>query len=135
MKDGPFIVLSAAGMLTGGRILHHLKARLPDAKNAVIFVGFQAEGTKGRLLQQGLQDLRIHHADISVEAEIFSLPSLSAHADSKDLMDWLRNFQKPPRKIFLNHGEPGALEAMKYRIEHEMQTEVICPNTEEYYIL
>lgn len=136
MKEGPFVVLSAAGMLTGGRILHHLKARLPDPRNAVVFVGYQAEGTKGRLLQQGIGDLRIHHTPVNVEAEIITLNSLSAHADYWDVMQWLSHFKKAPRRIFLNHGEPSSTDCMRYRLQHELtQTEVIIPQMGEAYHL
>ncbi|MCB0356719.1 MAG: MBL fold metallo-hydrolase, partial [Bdellovibrionales bacterium] len=112
MMDGPFIVISAAGMLTGGRVLHHLRKRLPDPKNSVIFVGYQVEETKGRLLQQGLPKIRIHKQLIDVEAEIYSISTLSAHGDSQDLVDWVERMNKKPEKIFLNHGEPAALNAL-----------------------
>ena len=118
--DGPMIIISAAGMLSGGRILHHIKARLPYSKNTILFVGYQAEGTKGRLLQSGIPTLRIHHEDVSVEAEVATISSLSAHGDTSDIMDWLKHFQRLPKKIFLNHGEPPALRAFQYRLKHEM---------------
>ncbi|MCB0367005.1 MAG: MBL fold metallo-hydrolase [Bdellovibrionaceae bacterium] len=127
MDDSPKIVISAAGMLTGGRILHHLKAKLPDPKSGVLFVGYQAEGTKGLLLKQGLTDIRIHHQPVTVEAEIMAMDTFSAHADSNDIMDWLRNFKKPPRGVFLNHGEPNALRALKYRISNEFEWKVMIP--------
>lgn len=120
MSDEPGIVISAAGMLTGGRVLHHLKARLPYEKNAVLFVGYQVEGTKGRLLKQGLSKIRIHHREIDVEAEILAVESLSAHADSDDLMQWCRGFEKAPHHVYLNHGEPGPLGAMSYRLKTEL---------------
>ncbi|MCC7405425.1 MAG: MBL fold metallo-hydrolase [Bdellovibrionales bacterium] len=127
MDTTPKIVISAAGMLTGGRILHHLKAKLPDPKSAVLFVGYQAEGTKGLLLKQGLTDIRIHHQTVTVEAEIISMDTFSAHADSNDLLEWLRNFKKPPRGVFLNHGEPNALRALQYRIHYELGWKVVIP--------
>ena len=104
----PMIIISASGMLTGGRIMHHLKSRLPDEKNGLIFVGYQAESTKGRLLQNGLKELRIHHQLFPVNAEIFTIDSLSAHADYLDIFEWLKHFQKKPKKIFLNHGEKNS---------------------------
>lgn len=124
MRDGPIIVISAAGMLTGGRILHHLKHRLPVAKNIILFVGFQAEGTKGRLLQEGLLKIRIHHQEIPVEAKIMSMESLSAHADANDIMNWLKRFSKKPSKIFINHGELPASQALQERIQKEMG--IVC---------
>ncbi len=120
MSDEPKIVISAAGMLTGGRILHHLKAKLPDEKSAVLFVGYQVEGTKGRLLRHGLKSIRIHHQPVSVEAEVLAIDSFSAHADSDDLIQWMKTLKKAPEKIFLNHGEKSASEALKYRILTEL---------------
>ncbi len=131
MKSGPMIILSAAGMLTGGRILHHLKHRLPDKKNIVLFVGFQAEGTKGRLLQEGLLEIRIHHQVIPVEAQIVSMESLSAHADADDIIVWLKRFGKKPTKIFINHGELPASQALKERIQNELGIECHIPETNE----
>ena len=107
MQDGPMIVLSASGMLTGGRILHHLKARISNPKNTVLFVGYQAEGTKGRyLLDEGKAagKMRIFHQEIPVEADIESIETLSAHADQQDLVDWVGRMQRKPSRIFLNHG-------------------------------
>jgi metallo-beta-lactamase family protein len=125
-------VITAAGMLTGGRVLHHLKAKLPDERSAVLFVGYQPEGTKGRLLRQGLTTIRIHHKLIHVEAEIMAIDSLSAHADSDDTMAWLGGFKRIPRRVFLNHGEPAGLAALKYRIETELgwEAEVVRENEE-----
>ncbi|MGE0762583.1 MAG: MBL fold metallo-hydrolase RNA specificity domain-containing protein [Bdellovibrionales bacterium] len=120
MSTKPKIVISAAGMLTGGRVMHHLKAKLPDENSAVLFVGYQPEGTKGRLLRSGLTTIRIHHELVHVEAEILSLDNLSAHADSDETLDWLKQLQRKPREVFLNHGEPAALEALKYRIQTEL---------------
>jgi metallo-beta-lactamase family protein len=116
MKDGPQTVISAAGMLNGGRILHHLKARLPKEENTVLFCGYQAEGTKGRFLQDGganLEYLRIHHEEVPVNAEIATISSLSAHADRSDLIAWVKQLTKQPRKIFLNHGDPAAMSKLQ----------------------
>jgi metallo-beta-lactamase family protein len=135
MNTDPKIVISAAGMLTGGRILHHLKARLPDEKSGVLFVGYQAEGTKGRLLKHGLTQIRIHHQPISVEAEIFSIDSLSAHADSDDLVKWAAAIQPAPAQIFLNHGEQLALEALAYRLRHENKQRVLIAEADQIYPL
>jgi metallo-beta-lactamase family protein len=123
-------------MLTGGRVLHHLKSRLPHSKNAVLFVGYQAQGTKGLLLKNGLRSIRIHHQNIDVEAEILSLDTLSAHADSDDLLRWVKSFTRLPKKIFLNHGEFNGLQALKYRLLHETSVEeVIIPSHGESFKL
>jgi len=135
MKDGPFIDISAAGMLTGGRILHHLKARLPDPRNSLVFVGYQAEETKGRLLQKGLPKIRIHKEVVDVEAKIYTISSLSAHADSQQIIDWVESIEKKPRKIFLNHGELPALNSLKYRLQTELDLQVQIAEEGVKYVL
>ncbi len=126
-KKGPLIIISAAGMLTGGRILYHLKERLGDPNTIVVFVGYQAEETKGRLLQQGLKTLRIHKENIVVKASIESVESLSAHADSDELVAWVSRIEKKPKRVFLNHGEKNSQNALAYRLKHELGLEVIIP--------
>ncbi|MAV90340.1 MAG: MBL fold metallo-hydrolase [Bdellovibrionaceae bacterium] len=130
MRDGPMIVVSAAGMLTGGRVLHHLKVRLPHPENIVLFVGYQAEETKGRLLEKGFPKIRIHHKEVEVNAKIVTMDELSAHADTEDLVQWVKNIEKKPKRIFLNHGEEPAANALKYRLKHELGIEahVVEPN-------
>ncbi len=115
-SNQPHIVISASGMVTGGRVMHHLKKRLPDALNAVIFVGFQAQGTKGQLLQSGEKDFRIHHEKVDVLASIHTLQQFSAHADWQDSLDWIKQMPAPPHRIILNHGEKGSLEALRLKI-------------------
>jgi metallo-beta-lactamase family protein len=135
-RDGPMIIVSAAGMLTGGRILHHLKTRLPHRANGVLFIGYQAPGTKGRLLQNGIDQLRIHHEAIDVNAEVFSIEGFSAHADAREILDWMRALVRPPRRLFLNHGEPEALKALRYRVLHELGWEgVEVPGPGEEFVL
>ncbi|MBS1983235.1 MAG: MBL fold metallo-hydrolase [Bdellovibrionales bacterium] len=119
MMDGPAVVISASGMLSGGRVLHHLKKRLPDEKNTVLFVGYQAEGSKGRfLLEQGKKvgSIRIHHQEVAVEAEIASIEGLSAHADADEMIAWLSHFKRPPMKVFLNHGVAESAKALEAKI-------------------
>lgn len=130
--SGPMIVISAAGMLSGGRILHHLKTRLPREQNGVLFVGYQAESTKGRLLQSGIDELRIHHTPVPVRAEILSMESLSAHADLADILDWLKGFKRAPRKVFINHGEREASLSLASQIESHFgwKTEIATMNQE-----
>jgi len=109
---GPAVILSASGMCTGGRILHHLKWRLPDARNAVLFVGYQAQGTRGRLLRDGAERVRIHGQEVPVRARIASVDALSAHADKDELLHWLGGFDPPPQQTFIIHGEPEASESL-----------------------
>lgn len=129
---GPMVVISAAGMLNGGRILHHLKTRLPDPKNTVLFVGYQAEGTKGRLLQNGMSEIRIHHEPVQVKARIESSGALSAHADSDGLVAWVRQFRKKPKRVIVNHGENEPARALKYRLINELGiADVLIPQRGE----
>lgn len=112
MRDGPMIVISAAGMLNGGRVLHHLKHRLPDEKNTLLFCGYQAEGTKGRFLQDNIgqiETLRIHHQEVSIDAEIATIQTLSAHGDFRDFIEWFALMKQKPKRVFLNHGNPESM--------------------------
>ena len=134
-QPGPIIIISAAGMLTGGRILYHLKTRLSDEKNIVLFVGYQAENTKGRLLQQGLRLIRIHKENISVKAQIKTIDSLSAHADSDELISWVSRMNTPPKRVFLNHGESSSINALAYRLKHELNLKTFIPNPNDEFDL
>lgn len=131
----PSIVISSSGMATGGRVLHHLKRVLPDARNTVLFAGYQAEGTRGRMLKEGALTTRIHGEEVVVKARIESLDSLSAHADSNEIMRWLKGFKKPPSTLFLVHGEAGPMDALKARIETELKWNVKTPAHREKHNL
>jgi metallo-beta-lactamase family protein len=109
----PCIIISASGMATGGRVLHHLLQRLPDPKNAILLAGFQAEGTLGRALLDGAKTVRIYGQDVLVGAEIVDLKQFSAHAGQSELLRWVSGFAKPPRQTFLVHGEPVAATAFR----------------------
>lgn len=124
---GPGIVISASGMATGGRVLHHLARCLPDARHTVLFVGFQAQGTRGRALVDGATTVKIHGALVPVHARITKLDSMSAHADSGEIMRWLGTFAKPPAQVYLVHGEPGAQQALKTTIERSLAWSVRIP--------
>jgi metallo-beta-lactamase family protein len=112
----PSIIISANGMATGGRILHHLIQRLPDDRNSVVFVGFQAAGTRGRLLSEGARQIRIYGEDYPVRAQVHVIDSFSAHGDYSEILRWLGGFTRAPRRTFLVHGEPKAIEGMKDHI-------------------
>jgi metallo-beta-lactamase family protein len=116
----PAVIVSASGMATGGRVLHHLKALAPDRRNSVVFAGYQAGGTRGARMVAGERSIRIHGEDIQVNAEIVSLPGMSAHADAQQIVAWLRTAPKPPKAVYLNHGEPAAADALRERIEREL---------------
>jgi metallo-beta-lactamase family protein len=123
----PAIVISSSGMATGGRVLHHLRAALPDSRNTVVLVGFQAEGTRGRLLADGVQALKIHGQMVPVHARIAKIDSMSAHADSGEILRWLGGFTRPPALTFLVHGEPVAMSALATKIEAELRWKTKMP--------
>ena len=107
-------------MATNGRIVHHLKQRLSDRRTTVLLVGFQAAGTRGRMLQDGAKVLRMHGQDVPVRAAVETIDGLSAHADRHELMRWLRGFVEPPRQTFIVHGEPDAAETLQETIIEEL---------------
>ena len=123
----PAIVISASGMATGGRVLHHLAACLPDPRHTVLFVGFQAEGTRGRALLSGARAVKIHGALVPVAARIERIDSMSAHADAGEILRWLRTFPQPPQRTYLVHGEPAAQDALKLAIETALGWTVHIP--------
>ena len=128
---GPMIILSASGMATGGRVLHHLKAFAGEPRNLILFAGFQAPGTRGAALVAGARIVRIHGQEYEVRAEVGQLEASSAHADADELLAWMRQFRAPPRRVFVTHGEPGASDALRYRIEHELGWPAVVPEHRE----
>jgi metallo-beta-lactamase family protein len=115
----PAIVIASSGMATGGRVLYHLQATLPDPRNTILFVGFQAAGTRGRALLEGATSVHIKGRDIQVGATIAHIDSMSAHADGNEILRWLSNFRSAPSMTYLVHGEPAALAALESRIARE----------------
>ena len=116
----PKVVISASGMATGGRVLHYLKQFAPNHKNTILFAGFQAGGTRGAAITEGAEKVKIHGAYVPIRAEVDNLQMLSAHADSGEIMEWLKNFDRPPKRTFVTHGEPAAADALRHRIEEEL---------------
>jgi metallo-beta-lactamase family protein len=125
------IVISASGMATGGRVLHHLAHALPEANNAVLFAGYQAAGTRGRLLCDGSKMTHIHGVDVPVRARIERVDSMSAHADADEIMRWLAGFTAPPALTCVVHGEPTPMDALKVRIERDLHWTVKAPEPGE----
>jgi metallo-beta-lactamase family protein len=117
---GPVVIISASGMATGGRVLHHLSLRLPDPRTTVLLVGFQAEGTRGRALQDGKREIRMLGREVEVRATIETLDGLSAHADQQEILRWLRGFRRAPRHTYLVHAEATAADALQGIIGHEL---------------
>jgi metallo-beta-lactamase family protein len=123
----PAIIISASGMATGGRVLHHIAQRAPDSRNAILLAGFQAEGTRGRALEEGAKTLRMYGEDVRVAAEVINLRQFSAHAGKSELMRWLTGLPAPPRQTYLVHGEPAASAALKFTIESNFRWRVSLP--------
>jgi metallo-beta-lactamase family protein len=114
--QGPCLIISASGMATGGRILHHLQQRLPDPKSVVLFVGYQSPGTRGHSLLGGAKEVKIFGEQVQVRAEIRNISGFSAHADWQEMMRWMDGFKTPPKQTLLIHGEPSGLEALRQRV-------------------
>ncbi|MFZ5979049.1 MAG: MBL fold metallo-hydrolase RNA specificity domain-containing protein [Candidatus Zixiibacteriota bacterium] len=126
-EKGPAIIISSSGMATGGRILHHLVNRLPDKKNTVLFVGYQAKGTRGRSIIEGAEQIKIHGRYIPVEAKVENIPSFSGHADYHAILAWLMGFNRAPHKTFIVHGEPEASAALADKIKQQFGWDVVIP--------
>jgi metallo-beta-lactamase family protein len=124
----PAIIIAASGMATGGRVVHHLANRLPDKRNTVLLVGYQADGTRGRALSNGDKKLKIHGQFVPVRAEIASISGLSAHGDQRDLLRWLSGFRGAPRRVFLIHGEDDGLNGLSDKIRENLKWPVHIPN-------
>ncbi|MDO9149968.1 MAG: MBL fold metallo-hydrolase [Methylotenera sp.] len=124
---GPMIILSASGMASGGRVVHHLKAFAPKPNNTILFVGFQAAGTRGAAMLDGAESIKIHGEYIPVRASVELISNLSAHADYSEILDWLGGFETPPKKTFIVHGEPVAADSMRRHIEEELHWQVEVP--------
>ena len=128
---GPAIIISASGMATGGRVLHHLRRRLPDERNTVLFVGFQAEGTRGRRILEGEPAIKIFGEMVPVRAHVRSISSLSAHADADELTIWASQAQRSPRIVFVTHGEAEASRALADRFATRFGWDCYIPRLEE----
>ncbi len=116
----PAIILAASGMATGGRVLHHLKVFAPQPRNLILFAGFQAGGTRGAALVGGAKSIRIHGEAVAVRAQVAQLDCVSAHADANELIAWMQRIGKPPRRVFITHGEAAASDALRQRIQGQL---------------
>lgn len=131
----PKVIISASGMATGGRVLHHIAAFGGDHRNTLLFSGFQAAGTRGRKLLEGAREVKIYGQWMPVNAEVTELPMLSAHADSDELMRWLSGFERAPQRVFIVHGEADASEVLRERIIRELGWEATVPLQNEEHEL
>lgn len=123
----PIIIISASGMATGGRVLHHLKAFAPFKKNTILFTGFQAGGTRGARMLEGEPEIKIHGKMIPVRANIEILNNISAHADYEEILYWLSHFKRKPKTVFITHGEHDAAVALKEKIENQFHWHCVIP--------
>lgn len=123
----PRIIISASGMATGGRVLHHLKNFAPDPRNTILFAGYQAVGTRGASIVGGAESVKIHGKWVPIRASVEQIDNLSAHADYVEILDWLSGFDEPPRRTFITHGEPAAADALRLRIEDQLHWNVAVP--------
>lgn len=127
----PCIIISASGMASGGRVVHHLKNQLPDPRNSVILTGYQAEGTRGRQLLEGARQVKMHGRYVPVHAEIVQITDFSVHADGDEIMAWLRRAPTAPRTVFVVHGEPNSSRALANRIADELGWCAVVPRYAE----
>jgi metallo-beta-lactamase family protein len=131
---GPAVIVSSSGMLSGGRILHHCRVRLPKPENTLLITGYQAAETLGRALLDGSKLVRIHKGEVPVLARVAELKGLSGHADAAEMLQWLRDV-KSPRRVFVTHGEAQAAEALAARLAQERGFETRVPEMGEAVLL
>lgn len=117
-KSGPMIIISASGMLGGGRVLHHLKKFAPDPKNTILLAGYQAAGTRGEAIEHGAREVKVHGQYVEINAQVEVLDNVSAHADYREMIEWLKTSSMHPQKVFITHGEPAAADEFRRRL-HE----------------
>jgi metallo-beta-lactamase family protein len=127
----PAVIVSASGMATGGRVVHHLKVFARNERNMILFTGFQAPGTRGAALVGGADTIKIHGEWIPVRAEVVQLAGMSAHADRGQLVDWLKCMERPPERVFVTHGEPAAADMLRQYIRRDVETDVLVPEQGE----
>ena len=131
----PKIVISASGMATGGRILHHLKAFAPDPRNTIMITGYQVPGTRGASIIAGERQIRIYGEWVAINAQVANLAMLSAHADADELIRWAKGFTAPPRRVFVVHGEPQPADTLRRRLDRELGWQATVPRAGEVFDL
>jgi metallo-beta-lactamase family protein len=127
----PKVIIAASGMATGGRVVHHLAAFLPDERSAIVLVGYQAPGTRGQSLLAGARELKMQGRYVRVRAQVINLPAFSVHADSDEILGWLRTATGTPRGVYLVHGEPAPMRRLADRIEDELGWLAVAPGLDE----
>ena len=129
----PMVIVAGSGMVTGGRVLHHLFAHAADARNTIVLCGFQAGGTRGAALAAGATSIKLFGQYVPLHAEVRQIDSLSAHADQEGLLDWLQALGRAPQRVFVNHGEPDAADTLRLRIEERLRWPACVPNYQDVY--
>ena len=132
---GNAIIISASGMATGGRVLHHLYHHLPNEKNGILMVGYQAEETRGRRISEGEPFIKIYGHEVLVKAKVYQIEGLSAHADQEELMDWAEGFSEKPKMTFIVHGEKESSEALAFKLKEELGWNTVIPQYLESFVL
>lgn len=134
-RRGPMIIISASGMVTGGRVLHHIEAFGPDDRNAILLAGYQAGGTRGAALSAGARTLRMFGREVLIRAEVVQLQGFSGHADADELLAWMRTAPSAPGVVYVTHGEPDAADALRARIQRELGWRARAPEHLEQVLL
>jgi metallo-beta-lactamase family protein len=127
----PCVIISASGMATGGRVVHHLAHQLPDRRNCVVLTGYQAQGTRGRQLADGARHVKMHGRYVPVRAEVVQIPDFSVHADAEEIVAWIGSAVTPPRTVYVVHGESDASSTLAGRIERELGICAVVPRLGE----
>lgn len=131
----PKVIVSASGMITGGRVVHHIKEFAPNPRNTIIFSGFQAAATRGEKILSGAKSVKMLGEEVAIRCRIYSMESLSAHADGDELVEWLKSMPRRPEKVFIVHGEPDQSQALKEKIEKELEVSAVVPELEQEFKL
>ncbi len=134
-RKGPMILISASGMATGGRVLHHLKAFAPDPRNTILLSGYQAAGTRGAALARGSESIKIQGAYVNVKARVETLENFSAHADAGEILQWMETAVRPPKKVFITHGEPIASDGLRKAVEEKFGWPCVVPEYRDVFDL
>lgn len=131
----PKIILAASGMITGGRVLHHLKVFGPDPRSAIVLAGFQAAGTRGAAIAAGAQQVKVHGGYVPILAEVANIGAMSAHADREEILKWLADIRRPPKQSFVTHGEPSAADSLRQAIEERLKWPARVPDYRDTFEL
>jgi len=134
-RKGPMLIIAGSGMVTGGRILHHLKEFASDPKNTIVLTGFQAAGTRGEALERGAESIKIHGEYVPIRAQVKSLDNVSAHADYSEMLQWFSQSKIQPKKVFITHGEPSAADEFRRRITETLKWDCIIPSQDQLFTL